>query len=1310
MFVRSTRLNSLLSLFFIISMGACGNLGSCSCASAPLPGGKLPADQTVEGGAQVRVTKSGFDKLTAILPGLINTGFGTGFCVGKGTVIGFVDYCGNTDGMCNPGCKITPHLNSLTVNVNPNQQTLNIVIDASGGTNVPLDAGFLGSCTLSASVDHLIANIDITLGIDPTTGELTIHANNINQFSFNGTHFSGGGACGFIGDVASVVVDIFNSAIGQFVIQLLTPVIDNLIQGFLPHPLGIAGMLDVGKMLQGVSPGTEALMEGRIVPGGYVQLNNSGMSLGVITGLNADEDPTTRVATRDPLNSEPSRCVPPIAAPDFSAPPANLPITTRNTFGLAPANQFNGAPDPAADLAMGISETTLDLAGHHMVTSGALCLGVGTSLIAQLNVGTVGLLVPSLADLQSDHGNDPLLLVTRPQRALDFTIGENTTASPALTIKVDHMEVDFYAFLYERYVRAFTLDLSMNIGVNLTFEQMAGMPASIKPTLVGISSQSVTVKVLNSEFVKETADHLAMVLPSVFDLVTPLLGNIPAIPVPTFAGFSLNNLSIQHVTTTQDDFLALFASLGTSAPFRALALHDPYAADAARTIDADIAAPQPQSKGRARLVNVYTPSAEKIRAALVASTTTDLPSITFEVDHTDASGRELEWTWNINGGLFRDYSSATPLVISDRAFAWQGKYTIGLKSRVKGDYHTVSDLIETPVVIDSVGPRIFTEKLELDGDNNLSIPLWDIVSGKTVQYGFGKPGDDAPVAWIAGGTARLAKADFDKLMMENQVTVFAKDEQGNVAQVLLAPFHGTAGAAGCACNTEGGPSSGGLILIGIVGLAFANRRSWKARMRRFARHHSFVTTLIVWAGASVAMSLQPGCSCGNHGEKTCEMAADCGADFCMEGQLPQCIDNTCLCSDDIVPGRIGPYSHLAVGGDGSIWVSAYAQSYGDLVVAKVVPGRVPDTAWEWVDGVPADGAVVAPGSAFRGGVMESGPDVGMYTSIAVNAQGVPMVTYFDRDNASLKFAAKVNGAWQIHVVDMGTGMLGETGALVGMYSSITLRTDDGRPGVAYLAHVADAAMGQRAEVRYAAAQVAVPQSAADWQFWTVDTAPVPASTTNIYPLPEGLGLFIDSARLPNQAPVVVYYDRANGELKLAKFDPSIGQFSTPKVLEGGTGNDSGWSPTVAVGQDGTVNVAYVNAQHDDLKFITDKAGAPAEVIDDGYRIVGQSVDGLPKPTYDFVGDDATIVLPPGGTPLVAYQDSTTQELLLAGKQGDGSWTHVSVAGHTTPWPGAYGFFASGAISGTNVVMSSWVIDQPSGENWVEVFARATVIQ
>ncbi|HEY5945630.1 MAG TPA: hypothetical protein VIV40_09070 [Kofleriaceae bacterium] len=544
-------------------MGACGNLGGCgACGSSqPLPGGKLPTDQTVEGGAQIRVTPQGFQKMTSILPGVLNQQLAGGFCVPRGKVGtpsgGFLatgaEWCYSNSNGCNPGCKANVSLNNggFALSVT-NQNTLHVVISTSVNATIPIRGQIVGigaSCTLTATSNNLHGDLDISLGVRSDNGELDIHVAQINQFQLN-MSFSG---CSLLSDIANLAGSIIDSFVGQFVIQLLTPVVDNLIQGFIPSPLGIAGMMDIGALMEGISPGTDGFMEARIVPGGYANLVNNGMSLGVITGLNADEDPSTR--TPD-LDSEPHLCVPPLTPPDFAAAPYSLPQVARsalggNTFALAPAGAFAGSMDPAADLAMGISETTLDLAGHHLVTSGGMCLGVGTSYIKQLNVGTIGILVPSLAELQSDKGNDPLLLVTRPQKSVDFSIGDNTASSPAVTIHLNHLEVDFYAFIWERYIRAFTLDLTMNVGVNLEFEQMPGQPAKIKPTLVGISSQSVSVKVLNSEFVAETAAHLEMVLPSVFDLVTPLLGNLPDIQVPNFAGFSLNNLSIKKVTTSR---------------------------------------------------------------------------------------------------------------------------------------------------------------------------------------------------------------------------------------------------------------------------------------------------------------------------------------------------------------------------------------------------------------------------------------------------------------------------------------------------------------------------------------------------------------------------------------------------------------------------------------------------------------------------------------------------------------------------------------------------------------------------------------
>jgi MYXO-CTERM domain-containing protein len=1291
----------------------------------------LPVDQTVEGGAQIRVTQGGFSKLTSILPGVLNDQLSGGFCVPRGEVGncggGFPNtgacYCVQNSGAgCNPGCRanvsINPNGFQLSVT---NQNRLRLSISTTLSTQIQISGRVLGvsvgSCTININSPDLMGSIDIALGVRADNGELDLRLDNINQFQLN-LDISG---CGILGDIADLVGQLLdeltNSFLGEFILDALTPAVNDLIQGFLPNPLGIAGMMDIGALMEGISPGTDGFMEARIVPGGYATLNNGGMSLGVITGLNADEDPATRTPE---LDSEPHLCVPPISPPNFAVPPYTLPTVARSalggsTFQLAPAGAFGGTMDPAADIAMGVSETTLDLTGHHLVSSGGMCLGVGTSYIKQLNVGTIGILVPSLAEMQSDKGNDPLLMVTRPQKSVDFTIGDNTMASPAVTIHLNHMEVDFYAFIWERYIRAFTLDLTMNVGINMTFEQMGTMPAVIKPELVGISSSQVQVKVLNSQFVRETPQHLEGVLPSVFDLVTPLLGNLPDIQVPSFAGFSLNNLSIQKVTTSQDEFLALYATLGAGPMMRTLAMKEPLAAEAVARLDSKITPAQKPSQGRAKLVDVVTPDAATINSALLHQTGGKLPTITFDVERFDSLGRELEWTWNINGGYFRPYSSASPLVISDKAFAWQGKYEIGLKSRVKGDYRTVSELIRTPVVIDSVGPNIFPDKVSWDGDQ-MEVPAWDVVFGKDIEIAFGYVGDDEPATtWVPARGASLARSSAQLLGEKHngELVVHARDELGNRSIAIVAPFHGQAGASGCSCEATGAPGAGSLILWGLVGLGvfgYRGRRPRRAiRLVTTLAKSRAVRSVAMFVGIVAVSSLVPGCSCGKQQAQSCETAADCGPDFCPEGELPFCIDNTCVCSDDIPPGRIGPYSDVAVGA-GEIWVSAYASSHGDLVVAKAIGGRIPNEDWEWVDGVP-DGPVIVPDSKIRRGIGEPGPDVGMYTSIAVAVDGTVHVSYFDRDSASLKLASRVGGAWQTSVVETGTSQIdpGSGGTLVGMYTSITLRSDDGRPGIAYLAHLADA-NGERAEVRYAAAQTKVPAGPADWQVFKVDTAPIPADPDEIYPLPGGLGLFVDSARNPsNQAPVVVYYDRTNGDLKLSKFNPSTGQFATPVIVDGTMGVDAGWSPAVSVDDQGVSHIVYVGATGDDLKYTTDKANAPKETIDDGYRIVGQTVDGLPKPEFHFVGDDANIVLTSAG-PMVVYQDATIQEMRMAHKDSMGKWAHESVAGATMPWPGAYGFFAAAALSPTDIIMSTWVINQPENDNWVEVLSKPIVIQ
>lgn len=1288
---------AVLSGVFIVAMGACGTDSGCGGCSSfePLPTGGLPAKQTVEGGAQVRVTPHGFATLASVLPGLLNEQLSGGFCLPAGEyedpIFGatLASYC-KTNQTCPGGCLVKPTINSVGVGPHAsNAQALTLQIDARATATLPVSVIGL-DCNLTVLIEHLKGAVDVVMTTNATTGQLALTANPIakDKFSLSEPKL---GNCGFGGDIISFFVNLFKGTVADTIRNQLSPAIQNLLPAFLPDTLGIENTVNVGGLITSISPGTTAKLEARFLVGGYAHTSAGGLSVGMITGLNADRDPATRSAG---LDSEPARCVPALAAPNLGA---TLPLTSRGTYRLDAAGAFDGVPDPGgnADVAVGISKTTLRLLGHHAITSGALCLGIGTAQISQLSVGTISLLVPSLAEIVSGTGKDPLLLVTRPTKPLAFTIGENTAASPAISVGIEHLEIDFYAFLFDRYVRVFTTDISMTLGVNLEFEQVAGAPISIKPILMGIEPSAVQVSVVNSQFVRESPDILSALLPTILSLVTPALGDLPELAVPSFAGFALKDLSIKHVATPKDDFLAVYASLGPSAALAATAAREPMLQ---RALD-KLSGPRTQatSTGTARLVDIATPSPERVRAAYLGGGDGARPRVTFDVDRVDAAGRELEWAYRLDNGMWRPWRAGGALAIEDDAFAWQGKYTIGLKSRAKGDYTTVSTTTEFPVAIDSAPPRVALDQAAWQGDR-YTVPAFDEVSEHALQFALGKPSRASPDAAWRAGAPTFDRDDASAYAEGGAVAVYVRDEVGNIARVEV---DGVARDSG-GCATSRAPSTGGLLLLAIVGSALLVPR----------RRRRSLALAGLWLVGGAVLASQPGCSCGSSSKDmaptTCEEATDCSADACDPGTIPFCIDNTCVCADGVPAGRIGPYSDVAVANDGAIWVSAYAQSHGDLVVAKTTGGRIADEAWEWVDGVP-DGPVIVPDGKVRDGIDEDGPDVGMYTSIAIAPDGTPMVAYFDRTTASLKLAQRINGAWQIHVVDEGTGTLGELGKLAGMYASLTLRSDDGRPGIAYLAHIKDA-RGTHAEVRFVSAQSPHPTAAADWQSWTVDTAPLPAADANnpeVYPLPAGLGLFIDAARLPDETPVVAYYDRSNGDLELAKLDVKTGQFAARR-LDGSGNVDAGWTPSIAVSGDAVVHVAYVGRTADDLKLTSDVASATPEIIDDGYRSAGTTADGLDKPEFHLVGDDANLLIGPTGA-LVVYQDATTQELLLAQKTSSGAWERTSIAGGKAPWAGGYGFYASAAVGPTQLVMSTFAVnlsaDTDAGMTWVEVFTR-----
>jgi hypothetical protein len=101
--------------------------------------------------------------------------------------------------------------------------------------------------------------------------------------------------------------------------------------------------------------------------------------------------------------------------------------------------------------------------------------------------------------------------------------------------------------------------------------------------------------------------------------------------------------------------------------------------------------------------------------------------------------------------------------------------------------------------------------------------------------------------------------------------------------------------------------------------------------------------------------------------------------------------------------------------------------------------------------------------------------VGTYTSLALDAQGNPRVSYFDVTNGDLKYAAKAGSSWTVETVDA-------TGS-VGSYTSLALDAE-GNPRVSYY----DQTNG---DLKYAA------KTGSSWTIETVDAARVVGTYTSL---------------------------------------------------------------------------------------------------------------------------------------------------------------------------------------------------------------------
>lgn len=441
-------------------------------------------------------------------------------------------------------------------------------------------------------------------------------------------------------------------------------------------------------------------------------------------------------------------------------------------------------------------------------------------------------------------------------------------------------------------------------------------------------------------------------------------------------------------------------------------------------------------------------------------------------------------------------------------------------------------------------------------------------------------------------------------------------------------------------------------------------------------------------------------------------------------------DVACVCAElpALRSNDLGRFSAIAAHPANAIYVSAYDGQFGDLVVVKYgLDGK--KLATEYVDGVPSAAVKYGPSGA-RGGVVEPGPDVGRYTDIAVS-QGRVYVSYYDSSGGNLKVAIRdTAGVWSKHQVDGAQADLG-------LYSSIAI-DGNGVPGISYFQRGGDSTFNVMdcpaprptgptkyvTALKFARASGPTPTSEANWAISTLAclsrppplcdacngicadpgtgpgcftagsacTATCDASNEscvsvngadvcakNFTPpdlqqvLP-GVGLFSSLAFKGTDA-VIAYMQRtvptmgpADGDL-FALSVSSTGTVSAPVLIDGS--GDTGYFPDVKIeAQTMSVGIGYHDFSSKAFKFYFARqlqAGVSPEIIDRG-------VDPARPGNQGWVGTDSAIVFGPSGVVWALYQDATRGDLKLAKRTA--TWS-VEASPRTE---GAVGFFADAVFS------------------------------
>lgn len=1269
--------------------GGCGGCGD-GCGVAPIPGG-FPIEQRVPNSAQVRLTDDGIafleNEADALVALFLPDGLSFEIPTSTTSVSGInVTICPSG------GCYITGEIQSLELTPTPPNRLsarIRVILRATNaaGEPAPLPIRALGTtCPITVDTTRsegdrdyvtLVADIDLVEETEAARrGYTKIVVENAGLADGESveTEDIRVGSCSGLGIILTPLLNLLRGTI----VGAIEGQVGGLVQGAIddqlcttqgeygcptgtfavpagddpdavcryaasedaacvPTLLGTDGQGDLGAAFLGsISPGTHAPGQFLLAAGGNGEAVNEGMSVFMYGGfLGTSRD----FATVYPHNP----CVPVIEPPAIPTIPRAAVFRANSVEGLA--------SDP--HVGIGLSEDFLNHAGYGAFDAGLLCIGAGTSLSQQLSSGLFSLLVPSLNRLTFPEESVPLAVMLRPQRPPTFEIGIGTEDEPLLTVLLDDLQVDFYVWSNERYVRFMTYQADLSLGINLSV-----MDGEIVPNVVGLTATESTVTNFE-DLLDEDPERLAGVIQSVLETFAGMaFGDLGGFALPELMGLELQvqEGGVRGVAEGESEFLGIFANLAVAGAEAFSAPVDTRLALGALELDRESMTLEHWGDGA-------------------------LPRLHVDLSAEGPSGAELEYSVRLDGMAWSAWTRDPHVVIEDAALRFQARHVVEARARVVGERDSVdlSPAIEQ-VLVDITAPDL---QLVTEAEGT-RIAAWDVL-GEHLDYRWRLVGDSSWSEW-----ERLA--DRTILPVIGDVEVEVRDEAENVASASSGLIRGVGnpnaegGCGSCAVDSPSGGAKGTFVaLLAVLGAMLARRGKERRKEPRRGRSFRAMTGRSFLLFTLPVLLAVTGCDCGGKNPPV-----DVDGGIPEDGDVP---DGGML--RPLEPGLLAMHLDMTALTDGTLVLSGYSPGalpstrYGDLVVGSWNGTSV---SWEIVDGVP-DVAPTRDPASWRGGIADEGDDVGLFTSI-VNDGGTLVIAYHDRTNGALKVATgTLGGEWSVTEVD-GDGAQG--------YTSL-VRTSSGW-AVSYLAITPPATLPGRpvSQVRVATAsspggpwtvaEVTGGEIACRPQFCgSADCLATGECTSDpgeaevlddpyVEDLPPALGLHTSLAATSSGL-ALVYYSRAEGNLYGVSFEG--GAWGTPFLIDGyGVGDpntgDCGLHASLAVDSAGVWHVAYVDGAEEALKYARiEGTTITRELVDDGET--EGSTDGR-----HVVGDDADIAVTASGEVRIAYQDATRQDARFARKASGGAWA-VTVIDESD----STGYFTTQYLAGTASSVAFW---------------------